>query len=44
MEVSASAGLLWHHPVVMEKGELSNYTPSSLYMTGISLPAGVEPS
>lgn len=47
MEVSASVEFLQHHPMGegrKEKGELSNYTPPSLFITGVNLSVMVEPS
>lgn len=47
IEIPASSAFLWHCPMVEgreRKGKLSNYTPSGLFITGIDLFMGVEPS
>lgn len=46
-EVSASVEFLRHHHMGegrKEKGELSNYTPPSLFITGVDLSVIVKPS
>ena len=47
LEVSASVEFLQHHPMGegrKEKGQLSNYTPPRLFITGVNLSVMVEPS
>lgn len=47
LEAASIFEFLWHHSIIKgreRKGKLSNYRHSGLFITGINLFMGVEPS